>query len=191
MSYDSIKNVALKLFSEHGYEGASLAQIAERVGIKKQSIYSHFKSKDALFLQLLNETFLIEQARIKNYLEIHMNKPLYDCLLQSLESYIERFSYDHHLKFFLRASFFPPNHLYAEVMKALYDHIDHVDELYMATFKKAYKVQNINQLPQTATLAFSALIDSILVELVYGGEARTRRKLEATWMIFWKGLTTP
>lgn len=49
MKSKEIKDIALKCFTTHGYEGASLSQIAEQVGMKKQSLYAHFKGKDDLF----------------------------------------------------------------------------------------------------------------------------------------------
>ena len=39
---------ALDLFSENGYEGTSVDQIAKAVGIKTPSIYAHFKGKEEL-----------------------------------------------------------------------------------------------------------------------------------------------
>ena len=39
---------ALDLFSENGYEGTSVEQIAKAVGIKTPSIYAHFKGKEEL-----------------------------------------------------------------------------------------------------------------------------------------------
>jgi AcrR family transcriptional regulator len=38
--------VALDLFLEQGYEGTSLREIAERLGVTKAALYYHFKSKD-------------------------------------------------------------------------------------------------------------------------------------------------
>jgi AcrR family transcriptional regulator len=35
---ESIKKAAAALFAEHGYAGTSLAQISEKVGIKKPSL---------------------------------------------------------------------------------------------------------------------------------------------------------
>jgi len=46
---DRIVRAAIKNFLNYGYEKASLSTIAEEVGIKKPSIYHHFKSKDMIF----------------------------------------------------------------------------------------------------------------------------------------------
>ncbi|MFD0682527.1 MULTISPECIES: TetR family transcriptional regulator [unclassified Paenibacillus] len=37
------KDVSLFFFAIHGYEGVSQSQIAENVGMRKQSLYAHFK----------------------------------------------------------------------------------------------------------------------------------------------------
>ncbi len=42
---DKILNETLTLFSENGFDGTSVAQIAEKVGIKAPSLYNHFKGK--------------------------------------------------------------------------------------------------------------------------------------------------
>ena len=43
-------DAAAKVFSERGYEGASVAEIAERAGRTTGAIYAHFPTKEALFL---------------------------------------------------------------------------------------------------------------------------------------------
>jgi len=52
-----ILNAALDLFSTQGYEATSMLQIAESVGIKKASLYSHFESKQEI-LDLLVKSIL-------------------------------------------------------------------------------------------------------------------------------------
>jgi len=52
-------------FSEKGYS-ASLSEIAKIVGLRKQSIYNYFPSKDDLFYEMIN-------VQIKNYCENKMN----------------------------------------------------------------------------------------------------------------------
>jgi len=43
-----IKEIALELFTEQGYEQTSLREIAERLGVTKAALYYHFKSKDEI-----------------------------------------------------------------------------------------------------------------------------------------------
>jgi AcrR family transcriptional regulator len=49
---DRILNVALELFTEKGYDGTSLREIAERLGVTKAALYYHFASKDDILMAL-------------------------------------------------------------------------------------------------------------------------------------------
>ena len=53
-----ILEAALELFSIQGFEATSVSQIADAVGIRKASLYSHFESKQAIL-----------DALVKNVLE--------------------------------------------------------------------------------------------------------------------------
>ena len=46
---ERITEEALTLFSEKGYKGTSVKDIADAVGIKDASLYKHFKSKEEIF----------------------------------------------------------------------------------------------------------------------------------------------
>ncbi len=54
-----IFDVSVDLFSEYGYDGVSIRQIASEVGIKESSIYNHYKSKEAILDAIMN--FYIEK----------------------------------------------------------------------------------------------------------------------------------
>ncbi|OLT05778.1 transcriptional regulator [Pseudonocardia sp. CNS-004] len=45
-----ILDAALAVFGERGYQGASMDQVAERVGVTKPVLYTHFGSKHGLLL---------------------------------------------------------------------------------------------------------------------------------------------
>ncbi|GAA4226064.1 TetR family transcriptional regulator [Streptosporangium album] len=50
-----IQDVALKLFVEQGYEGTSLREIAEALGVTKAALYYHFKSKEEIVTSLTED----------------------------------------------------------------------------------------------------------------------------------------
>ena len=51
---EKIFDVSLDLFSKKGYDSVSLREIAEEVGIRKSSIYSHYSSKEAILMDIFN-----------------------------------------------------------------------------------------------------------------------------------------
>ncbi|HEX5188758.1 MAG TPA: helix-turn-helix domain-containing protein [Streptosporangiaceae bacterium] len=50
-----IQQIAVELFSEHGYEGTSLREIAEHLGVTKAALYYHFKSKEDIITSLVED----------------------------------------------------------------------------------------------------------------------------------------
>ena len=51
---EKIFNVSIDLFSQYGFDGVSVRQIAREVGIKESSIYNHYSSKQAIMNSILN-----------------------------------------------------------------------------------------------------------------------------------------
>ena len=60
---DRIQEEALTLFSENGYDGTGVEQIAEKVGIKAPSLYKHFKGKE----DILNAIIDNAEVRYEEY----------------------------------------------------------------------------------------------------------------------------
>ena len=52
---EQILEVSLDLFSIRGYEATSISQIADAVGLRKASLYSHFASKQDILDTLVDE----------------------------------------------------------------------------------------------------------------------------------------
>jgi TetR/AcrR family transcriptional repressor of mexJK operon len=53
--HDAITRAASEMFLAEGFDRASLDQIAQRAGVSKQTIYSHFADKQALFRAICTE----------------------------------------------------------------------------------------------------------------------------------------
>jgi AcrR family transcriptional regulator len=50
-----LRELALRLFAEQGYEKTSLREIAERLGVTKAALYYYFKSKEDIVRSLVEE----------------------------------------------------------------------------------------------------------------------------------------
>ena len=80
----------LKLASQKGLGAVSMNMIAEEIGIKKASLYNHFKSKDEIINAMY--TYLREKAQIKTNTQMDFavfeKKSAYDILSRLVNNYI-------------------------------------------------------------------------------------------------------
>lgn len=81
----------LELASESGLGNVSMSQIADKVGIRKPSLYNHFKSKEDILSAMYD--FLREKSKQQlsfadiDYSEFIENKSLEEALSQSVQNY--------------------------------------------------------------------------------------------------------
>ncbi|MCK9393578.1 MAG: TetR/AcrR family transcriptional regulator [Candidatus Paceibacterota bacterium] len=54
---DKILEVSGMFFARHGYKGVSLSMIAEKVGIRKASLYYYFKNKEDLYFASVEKMY--------------------------------------------------------------------------------------------------------------------------------------
>ncbi|SMF66634.1 transcriptional regulator, TetR family [Paenibacillus uliginis N3/975] len=190
MTSSNIMQAALTHFARDGYEGASLKNIADDCGIKKPSIYAHFASKEDLFMKVLQSVFQRQEERIRHYFIEHEQLPLEEQLKGCLTERQREYHEDDEAKFFLRMSFFPPNSLYNEVMGILYPFLDSQEDQLSRLLAAGCPVKGpIIRHPRQAASAFLTLMDGIDVEILYGGEERSLRRLEQAWPVYWSGVT--
>lgn len=79
---ERILDEALTLFSENGYDGTGVEQIAERVGVRAPSLYKHFRGKEDILNALIDNA----EARYEAYFgsEQHLGK-----LPESREAFVQ------------------------------------------------------------------------------------------------------
>lgn len=67
-SRDKILDVAEERFARRGYSGVGVRELAEAAGLSKSSLFHHFRSKDVLYLAVLD--------RIFDRIEVHIGPAL-------------------------------------------------------------------------------------------------------------------
>jgi AcrR family transcriptional regulator len=99
----NIMESAKKIFSEKGFQQASMAEIARDAEVGTGTIYNYFPSKGALLLRIFSEE--AEQLKVKN--DHHYGKVSEVGLMESLISALHQFAefFNHYPKAFWRDLF--------------------------------------------------------------------------------------
>lgn len=79
---EKIVEEALTLFSVRGYDGTSVKNIADAVGIKDSSLYKHFKSKKEIF-----DTIVLEMQKRMEAMSTSYGLPDEACFDEAAELY--------------------------------------------------------------------------------------------------------
>jgi len=189
MSAIKLRNVALSHFARYGYEGASLSKIAEEVGIKKPTIYSHYKSKEDLFLSVVKYVFHLEKRQIFLYFQKEDKSDLKSKLEGFFDWFEAEFNLSDTTKFLLRMSYFPPPALRNEMFQLSTAFIDGMERLLYKMMKQHQIQGELNGINmKDAALAYLTLVDGVIVELLFAGTNRYKKRADVAFPIYWRGI---
>ena len=85
-SKESILNAASELFSEFGFLGVSMEDIAKRLDVTKAALYYHFRSKKELYLQVLDRSFSMLIKTINK--EVAKAKSSNEIIIRLIQGYL-------------------------------------------------------------------------------------------------------
>lgn len=187
---DRLKRIGLSLFARHGYEGTSLSQIADAAGIKKPSIYNHFESKAALFLELASDAENDILALVVASLAQHAQAPYEERLRHLVESCCA-FSYrEHQGVFYKRFLLFPPQELSAQAEAITRRGETLLDERLTRFFEQGRQSGALrNELTARQFIAaLYCLVDGLLSETFMYERDELNQRFEGVWSVFWAGV---
>jgi AcrR family transcriptional regulator len=98
---------ALEFFTDKGYDGASMDDIARAVGIRKASLYAHFEGKERIFLAVFDD-ILEEYARTVEALTAPTEEGALEALERIFLSFIEYCHGNRKMYFWDRYFYYPP-----------------------------------------------------------------------------------
>ena len=134
---DRIKHEAYILFAESGYAGTSMRDIANKVGIKAASIYSHYKSKEDLFIDLF-KCCISEYDKGVSLNDDHIDISLEEKMLELLRVQVLFLEENPHLlKFLARNIFFPPVELKDKLQSIIEDNLN------ITNMKNYYEIYDV------------------------------------------------
>lgn len=84
---EAIRQAAIQLFYQHGYEATSLREIAAKVGIRVGSLYNHISGKDELLTSIMVGIMDDLLAAQRAELRLHKDDPL-ACLRALIDTHI-------------------------------------------------------------------------------------------------------
>lgn len=183
MTPTKLQDAALARFAVQGYESTTLQEIASDVGLAKPSIYTHFKSKDELYLSLIPILIDLELNYARSV--ITGGKGTRRQIYQYLSSISQRFNSSYHMKFWIRSFWMPPVHLESQVLGPFNRFMESLEEIIRIAILHSPLIENDKKM-NAATLANICMcfIDCLQSELLYGGDAKYQRRLKTVWKFF-------
>jgi AcrR family transcriptional regulator len=186
-----IQQTALKLFTEFGFEGASLSDIAKEVGIKTPSIYAHYASKERLFLRLVEDVIVEEREKWKKQTDGEQVRQLSakERLRLLFDFYTDFKGMSIGQAFLKRVMLAPPrgleDRLRGQILQYEEKITDDLQVLLRAVSEEA-GAPPVDLNRQVAVIY--ALIDGLLVEFQLYDAKTHRERVEAVWEWLWDGI---
>ncbi|MBM7635051.1 TetR/AcrR family transcriptional regulator [Geomicrobium sediminis] len=180
---------AMRAFASKGYEGTTLAEIATNVGIKKPSLYNHFKNKDELYLvvaeKVMNE--LIEELR--KSIETFTHQDLEQHVRQSLEQSCEFIIKKHEGMMYKRFMIFPPVAIHKEVKAIVRDGDERMNAQLVTLYNRGIEENQFHHLSKEQFIAsYFCLLDGLFTESFIYEERDFRQRFDHAWDVFWRGV---
>lgn len=184
MTRQKIMHVALRQFAKKGFEATTLSTIGTECAMKKQSIYSHFTSKDALFLEIYDEALKNEIAYIDMWISRHEENHLKTLLPMFVEEYLSRHLLDDGMTFFYRFAFYAPEQFKTRIEVGTEQFISHLEAQFIALFKRHMEQLTSTSSPEACALHYLTLFDGLIVGCLYDSPKRYIQRKSAALDLF-------
>ena len=188
---DRLRSAAAELFAERGYLGASMTDIAKRIGVRKPSLYNYYSSKEELFMELLEDSLeawgeasspaLQEDGACRRRLRLHLEKT------------VDFAVHNPHAMTLCRLAVAQVSGDFGERVQALLleERLAYQRQM-EAFFNEALDSGEVlAETPEILTLAWLTFLDGVLTHQLFAvGDRRPYylEHLDALWRLFWRGI---
>lgn len=182
---DEIKKTTLSYISKYGYKGTTLKDIAQKVGIKTPSIYSHFDSKEQLFLSIIKDLKAGERESLMKLVDSLRKKPIEEAFKELFYFYTDAHNIVSWQIILKQILMHPPVSILQSLQK---DFIELEEEIsiYLPEFFQIGREKGWIKREDTENMIslFFTIIDGLLVEQnLYDNEKYEERR-EQIWNLY-------
>ncbi|GGF92116.1 TetR/AcrR family transcriptional regulator [Paenibacillus abyssi] len=189
MTANRLKQAALKMFAEAGYEGTSLSEIAKAVGIKTPSIYAHFESKEHLFLTLVEDVIQEEKEKFAQFIARISEQPVKEQLYAIFRYFTDLEPMTSGQSFLKRTMMVPPKGLQTQLQKDFMRYEIQLSAIYSRLFERGMANGELDAGNTEDMLAlFYGLTDGLLVEHQLYDTTLYRTRQQQLWQWFWRAI---
>lgn len=177
-----LKQAALTLFAESGYDGVSLSEIAKSVGIKTPSIYAHFESKEQLFLELVADAVQEEHEKFMLLFKQMADRPPIERYYAIFRFYTDLDELSKGQSFLRRTMLMPPRNVEERLRRTFAVYEDGVTAPMTGLLRECAGPGSFDDAQVERLLAlFYAAIDGLLVEHKLYDTEHYRRRQALIW----------
>lgn len=184
---DRIKMAALTMFTESGYEGASLSQIAKEVGIKTPSLYAHFESKEQIFLQLIEDVISEERGQYRELLQEMKNEKIEQQVYRLFDFFTNLSHMSTGQAFLKRTILVPPRHLRDQLREDFLEYEVELAEGIAQVWRQGVSTGVFGEQDEERMIAtFFVFVDGLLVENNLYEEKLFNKRKQLNWLSLWQ-----
>ncbi|MCG8570149.1 MAG: TetR/AcrR family transcriptional regulator [Spirochaetes bacterium] len=180
---------AIHLFSKNGYEGTSMRDIAASVGIKKASLYSHFKGKEEIFFTIYQGILETYSHFLKSLIQQTEGESLERALTHILRQFIQFYAKEQSMRLWERIYLFPPECMLQSMTDKAYQiemsFIHNLENI----FQDSHRIKNKDQIPSIVKGFYYLLMGFSLSNQFYQNDL-LEKDIKDTLEIFFYGIAT-
>ncbi|OMD38800.1 TetR/AcrR family transcriptional regulator [Paenibacillus odorifer] len=193
MTRNKLKEVAMRLFGEKGYEGTALSEITKEVGVKTPAIYAFFENKEDLFMTVFREAMLSYNTYIQELSEEQKVLSAQESLRGILDRQYQFYQQSPEAsKIVLRYVVFPPAFLKETIEEAFLESDAMLTKIIEQFILKGMEEGVIrDQSVELLVDAFLNLMDGLSMQyFYYTSKGIYERKLNHAFEMYWKGASS-
>lgn len=190
-THDRLLSSAALLFAERGYGGTSMADIAERVGVRKASLYNYYPSKEDILMELLHRG--LEAAQECCLPALHEDGPFAERLWQHFRATVRFATEQADLVVIFRVAATQIGGELGERANALVaEHRSRLRHELVGFFREAVAAGAVVEAdPQDLAYVFRMFSNGVLtghLGVCDVDERLAEERLERIWNLFWNGI---